>query len=55
VVVADDDGEPSVDAPETERLRAQRRARRTGDEPFFDRGPGYARLSGARYADVDLL
>jgi hypothetical protein len=24
--------------------------------PFFDRGPGYARLSGGRpYADVDVL
>ena len=29
---------------------------RTGDEPFFDRGPGYARLSGgAPYADVDVI
>ena len=29
---------------------------RTGDEPFFDRGPGYARLSGgATHADVDVL
>jgi N-methylhydantoinase B len=38
------------------RLRAARadRVARLGD-PFFDRGPGYARLSGGRaYADVDL-
>jgi N-methylhydantoinase B len=38
------------------RLRAARadRIARLGD-PFFDRGPGYARLSGGRaYADVDL-
>jgi N-methylhydantoinase B len=56
VVIAHDDVEPFVDAPATQELRAERRARRTGDEPFFDRGPGYARLSGgARHADVDLL
>ncbi|HET9944008.1 MAG TPA: hydantoinase B/oxoprolinase family protein, partial [Actinomycetes bacterium] len=56
VVVAHDGADPSVDAPATEELRAERRARRTGDEPFFDRGPGYARLSGgARHADVDLV
>ena len=54
VVVAYDDVEPFVDAPATQELRAERRARRTGDEPFFDRGPGYARLSGgARHAEVD--
>ena len=35
---------------------AELRARRTGGEPFFDRGPGYARLSGGRaFADVDVL
>jgi N-methylhydantoinase B len=54
VVVAYDDVEPFVDAPATQEVRAERRARRTGDEPFFDRGPGYARLSGgARHAEVD--
>jgi len=39
------------------RLRAARAERiaRLGD-PFFDRGPGYARLSGGRtFAAVDLL
>jgi N-methylhydantoinase B len=38
------------------RLRAARAERiaRLGD-PFFDRGPGYARLSGGRtFAAVDL-
>ncbi|MDQ2836956.1 MAG: hydantoinase B/oxoprolinase family protein [Actinomycetota bacterium] len=35
-----------VDAPATEQLRAQLRAARSGEQPFFDRGPGYARLSG---------
>ena len=46
----------SADAEATEELRRELRGRRTGDEPFFDRGPGYARLSGgAAHADVDLL
>ncbi|MDI2124722.1 hydantoinase B/oxoprolinase family protein [Yinghuangia seranimata] len=40
----------------TAALRAELRAARPDVEPFFDRGPGYARLSGgASYADVDLL
>jgi N-methylhydantoinase B len=44
------------DAAATDRLRADRRTARTGAEPFFDRGPGYARLAGgATHADVDLL
>jgi N-methylhydantoinase B len=56
VVIAYDDAEPFVDSPATEDVRAERRARRTGEEPFFDRGPGYARLAdGATHADVDLL
>ena len=46
----------TVDTPATDALRAELRGRRTGEEPFFDRGPGYARLSGgATYADVDVL
>jgi N-methylhydantoinase B len=45
-------GDPAA----TELLRATRRAERTGDEPFFDRGPGYPTLAGGRrYAEVDLL
>ncbi len=56
VVIAYDDAEPFVDSPATEELRADRRARRTGNEPFFDRGPGYARLAGgATHADVDVI
>ena len=38
----------------TEELRAKLRADR-GDLPFFDRGPGYERLSGRRNAEVDWL
>jgi len=50
-----------VDAEASSRLRDEQRAARTervavqGD-PFFDRGPGYRRLSGGTtHADVDLL
>jgi N-methylhydantoinase B len=42
-VIGTEDG---VDFAATERLRRQLRDARTGDEPFFDRGPGYPRLSG---------
>jgi N-methylhydantoinase B len=38
-----------VDEPASEQRRAQLRADRE-DEPFFDRGPGYATLSGGRRA-----
>jgi N-methylhydantoinase B len=36
----------TVDVAATERLRARLRAARGHDRPFFDRGPGYAQLSG---------
>jgi N-methylhydantoinase B len=52
VVVADG----TVDADATAALRHRLRAARPEQRPFFDRGPGYARLSGgAPYADVDVL
>ncbi|WP_353649775.1 hydantoinase B/oxoprolinase family protein [Nakamurella sp. A5-74] len=45
-----------VDEEATEILRAERRSLVPVDSPFFDRGPGYARLSsGAVNADVDWL
>ena len=35
--------------------RHRRRSQRGGDEPFFDRGPGYRMLSGGRAsAEVDF-
>ena len=38
------------------RAAAVSTARRRTGAPFFDRGPGYARLSGgATYADVDVV
>src|SRR5690242_14530418 len=46
----------AADRAATEALRTSLRAARTGDEPFFDRGPGYARLSGgAAFNEFDLL
>jgi N-methylhydantoinase B len=45
ILVGDD--EPRVDSAATKNLREKMRSER--DEPrFFDRGPGYARLSGGR-------
>jgi N-methylhydantoinase B len=56
VLVSGSGGEAGVDEDATARLRDERRAARTGDEPFFDRGPGYARLAGGRtHAEVDVL
>jgi N-methylhydantoinase B len=46
--------EPQPDLAATTELRARLRAAR-GPAPFFDRGPGYPRLSGGRpNASVDL-
>jgi N-methylhydantoinase B len=53
VVVTGPPHDPRVDEPASEALRAERRAARTGDEPFFDRGPGYAMLAGRPSADID--
>jgi N-methylhydantoinase B len=45
-----------VDEVATASLRTELRARRSADRPFFDRGPGYARLSGgSTSADCDHL
>jgi N-methylhydantoinase B len=56
VVLGYGDAAVTVDDAATAALRDEVRASRTGAEPFFDRGPGYARLSGGRaFAEVDLL
>jgi N-methylhydantoinase B len=53
-VVVRDDG--TCDEAATDRLRREMRDARTGEEPFFDRGPGYARLSGgAAFNEFDVL
>ncbi len=56
VVVAGTRDDPVVDQAASGALRASMRAARSGEEPFFDRGPGYRSLSGGRpHADVDHL
>ncbi len=56
VVATGGKDEPVVDAAASDALRAELRAARTGEEPFFDRGPGYATLSGgATAAEVDFV
>ena len=56
VVIAGTADAPEVDRAATEALRSRLRAERSGDQPFFDRGPGYATLSGGRqFAEVDFL
>jgi N-methylhydantoinase B len=55
VVVDGPEDAPVVDVSASDELRAASRSDR-GEQPFFDRGPGYARLSGgATSADVDWL
>ena len=45
-----------IDAAASDILRESLRAQRSEREPFFDRGPGYAQLSGgATSAAVDWL
>ena len=47
---------PVLDEAATDSLRRHRRESRPTEQPFFDRGPGYARLSGgATSAAVDWL
>jgi N-methylhydantoinase B len=54
VVLAVQARRATVDDAATTARRDELRTRRTGDEPFFDRGPGYARLSGGvAFPDVD--
>ncbi|WP_164702727.1 hydantoinase B/oxoprolinase family protein [Modestobacter sp. KNN46-3] len=53
-VVVRDDG--TADEAATARLREELRAARPEVQPFFDRGPGYALLSGgASHNEFDLL
>lgn len=55
VVASGTKDDPVVDVEASDALREQLRAERT-EEPFFDRGPGYARLAhGKTAADVDWL
>jgi N-methylhydantoinase B len=56
VVLTGAGDEQAVDAAATAELRAQLAADRPAGQPFFDRGPGYATLSGgAESSDYDHL
>ena len=56
VVVIGSQDAPEFDEQATEAARAQARAQRPSAVPFFDRGPGYATLSGgATSAEVDFV
>jgi len=56
VVLTGQDDDLAVDVEATRLLRAEMAAARPPDAPFFDRGPGYMRLSGgAVAAEVDWL
>jgi N-methylhydantoinase B len=56
VVVTGEVDDAVVDERASDALRIQLRTARTGNEPFFDRGPGYARLAeGRAAAPVDWL
>jgi N-methylhydantoinase B len=46
VVLIETGADLEVDVDETQALRVDLRSARAGDQPFFDRGPGYERLSG---------
>ena len=56
VVASGTRDDPVIDVPASEALRERLRAARPAKAPFFDRGPGYAVLSGgASAADCDWL
>jgi N-methylhydantoinase B len=46
---------PAADSAGTAALRAKMKQQRPERQPFFDRGPGYARLAGATAADADWI
>ena len=55
VVMTAAGGEFAIDEPGTAAARARMSAGAAAEPPFFDRGPGYPRLSGGRaFADVDF-
>ncbi len=56
VAVTGDGDDLAVDEDASSAARDRMRAAVPEDAPFFDRGPGYARLSGGRaFAEVDHL
>ena len=55
VVITGPGDAPAADMERTVLLRTKIRAERPDQRPFFDRGPGYARLAGTASAEVDWL
>jgi N-methylhydantoinase B len=55
VVITGPDDAPGADMDGTALLRMKARSERPEQQPFFDRGPGYARLAGVASAEVDWL
>ncbi len=56
VLITGNAEDPVVDVDASDALRAATRSERAGDEPFFDRGPGYAALAGGQLAaPVDYI
>jgi len=56
VVVTGEGDSLAVDEAASDALRERMRAERPENEPFFDRGPGYARLAdGAQASEFDWL
>ncbi|MDR2983857.1 MAG: hydantoinase B/oxoprolinase family protein, partial [Nocardiopsaceae bacterium] len=55
VVISGPDDAPAVDRNASVLLRGKMREQRPDEQPFFDRGPGFARLAGAAAAEVDWL
>ena len=55
VVITGPDDEPFPDVAASVLLRAEMLEQRPERLPFFDRGPGFARLAGAATAEVDWL
>jgi N-methylhydantoinase B len=55
VVISGPDDAPAVDMDASVLLRRKMREQRRAEQPFFDRGPGFARLAGGPTADVDWL
>ena len=56
VIASGTKDDPLIDVEASIELRNELSAIRTGQEPFFDRGPGYAQLSGGKlFAEVDFV
>ncbi len=55
VVITGPGDEPAADMAASVLLREKMREQRPAEQPFFDRGPGFATLAGAATAEVDWL